>query len=199
MLKVGVTGGIGSGKSVVCRMLEAKGYPVFYSDEEAKELSDNDPQIKKQLIELFGDTIYLDQGLNRTRLAEKIFGNEELRQQVNAIIHPRVRQAFDEFCKKQNTSIIFNEAAILIETGAYKNFDVIVLVSAPENMRIERVVERDGADEVSVRQRMSKQWSDDKKRKFADFEIVNDESQPLEVKVDDMLNYLTSSHGSKSS
>jgi len=199
MLKVGITGGIGSGKSKVCQLLEARGYPVFYSDDRAKYLTDHNPQIREKLVELFGADIYHSDGLNRPRLADKIFSDEELRNRVNAIIHPEVRACFESYALEQSTPFVFNEAAILIETGAYKNFDAIVLVTAPEELRIKRVQKRDRSSEEDVRQRISKQWTDDKKRKYADFEIINDETGSLNAKVDELINYLTSSHESKSS
>lgn len=196
MKKIGLTGGIGSGKSIVGQILEAMEYPVFYSDDHAKYISDNDPGVKQELLKIFGERVYDKTGLNRAFLAEKIFGNESLRQKVNQIIHPRVREAFQQFCSEHTTPLVFNEAAILIETGAYQNFDAIVLVSAPEDLRVNRVQERDGASKEAIRQRIEKQWSDERKREFSDFEIVNDEHIPLLAQVEEMLHYLTSSQGS---
>ena len=196
MLKVGITGGIGSGKSLVSNIFMAMGYPVFNSDEVAKELSDNDPDIITGLKDLFGEEIYSDHRLNRELLASQIFQNDVLREKVNAIIHPKVRKAYDYLCRKSDSSIIFNEAAILIETGAYKNFDRMVLVSAPELLRIQRVQERDKTTEENVKQRIEKQWTDAKKREFIDFEIVNDEAQPLLTQVEQIIHHLTSSQGS---
>ena len=193
MLKVGITGGIGSGKSMVGKILEALGYPVFYSDDQAKSLSDTDPDIRKDLIQLFGSEVYNQNGLNRRFLAEKIFGDESHRQRVNQIIHPRVRQAFVEFCNNQTSEIVFNEAAILIETGAHKNFDAMVLVTAPEDVRILRVQQRDQSDAESIKQRMQKQWTDDQKRPHADFEIINDGEKPLLKQVEELVESLASS------
>lgn len=199
MLKVGITGGIGSGKSLVSKILTSMQYPVFNSDEVAKQLSDSDPAIKSELIDLFGEEIYLNNRLNRPFLASKIFENESLRQKVNAIIHPRVRKAYENFCDKSTNPLVFNEAAILIETGAYKNFDRMVLVTAPKELRIARVQKRDNATEKDVKLRIEKQWSDEKKREFANVEIINDEKQPLLRQVEQLIDYLTSSQGSKSS
>lgn len=192
MLKVGITGGIGSGKSMVGKILESMGCPVFYSDDQAKFISDTDSDIQRDLIQLFGSEVYHENGLNRPFLAEKIFGDESLRQQVNQIIHPRVRQAFVEFCDNHNSAIVFNEAAILIETGAHKNFDAMVLVTAPEDVRIERVQQRDQADAASIKQRMKKQWTDDLKRPHADFEIINDGEKPLLKQVEELVESLAS-------
>ncbi len=192
MLKVGITGGIGSGKSMVGKILETMGCPVFYSDDQAKQLSDTDPKIREDLINLFGPEVYTESGLNRPFLAERIFGNEELRQQVNQIIHPRVREAFDEFSRNQSSPYVFNEAAILIETGAHESFDSMVLVSAPEDIRIKRILERDNADVESIKQRISKQWTDDQKRPHADYEIINDGEKPLLEQVEKLIYHLQS-------
>jgi len=196
MLKVGITGGIGSGKSLVSKIFMAMGYPVFNSDEVAKELSDNDPDIISGLKDLFGEDIYSDHRLNRQLLASQIFQNDVLREKVNAIIHPKVRNAYDDLCSKSDSPVIFNEAAILIETGAHKNFDRMVLVSAPELLSIQRVQKRDKTTEENVKPRIEKQWTDAKKREFIDFEIVNDEAQPLLIQVEKIIHHLTSSQGS---
>ncbi|MCR9172233.1 MAG: dephospho-CoA kinase [bacterium] len=192
MLKVGITGGIGSGKSMVGKILESMGYPVFYSDDQAKKLSDTHPDIRRELTDVFGEEVYLDGALNRPYLATKIFGDEVLRQRVNEIIHPRVRQAFDDFCSNQNSPFVFNEAAILIETGASKNFDAIVLVTAPENVRVQRVQQRDQTDAESIRQRIQKQWSDEQKRPHSDYEIINDGEKPLLSQIEKLLESLLS-------
>ncbi|XOV67148.1 MAG: dephospho-CoA kinase [Fluviicola sp.] len=186
-LKIGITGGIGSGKSLVAKILQTMGYPVFYSDDEAKKLSDHHPNIRQELIALFGEEVYTYEGLNRPFLAEKIFQDESLRQQVNSIIHPRVREAFEQFSKNATSKLVFNEAAILIETGAYQNFDALILVTAPEDIRIKRVQARDKTDVNAIKQRMNKQWTDERKRSYADFEIVNDGESPLLVQVEKVI------------
>lgn len=196
MLKVGITGGIGSGKSVMCQILKSLGYPVFYSDDEAKKLADAHPKIRSKLIELFGSEVYIDSVLNRPFLASKIFDDEEVRQRVNAIIHPVVRQAFEDFSNSHQSSFVFNEAAILIETGAHENFDAMVLVSAPKDIRLKRVMRRDAANSSAIEARMNKQWTDDQKRPYSDFEIINDGEKPLLVQVEKLIAYLTSSQGS---
>lgn len=199
MLKVGLTGGIGSGKSMVSKIIEAMGYSVFNSDEQAKELSDSHPKIREALIKLFGDEVYIESSLNRPFLASKIFNDKSLLQKVNEIIHPRVRLAFQNFSKKNNKELVFNEAAILIETGAHENFDKMILVTAPEEVRINRVMNRDKCSRDEVLQRLSKQWTDDKKKDFADIIINNDGVTPLVKQVEEAIDYLTSSQGSKSS
>jgi dephospho-CoA kinase len=196
MLKIGVTGGIGSGKSMVCQILESFGYPVFYSDDEAKKLSDSHPKIRKDLIQIFGQEVYDGSGLNRPFLASKIFDNEEDRQRVNAIIHPVVRKTFEDFANSTEAPFVFNEAAILIETGAHENFDAMILVSAPQEIRLKRVIRRDSSNSRDIEARMEKQWTDEQKRPFANFEIMNDGERPLLVQVEELIAYLTSSHGS---
>lgn len=177
-MKIGITGGIGAGKTMVCSILENMGFPVYYSDEEAKKIVDSDPEIRRKLIDLLGSKVYSHKGLNRKFLADKIFKDDELREQVNAIIHPQVRSYFKIWADHQTTSIVFNEAAILFETGAYKNFDRMILITAPEELRIERVMNRDKVSKEEVISRLEKQWKDEQKIPLADFVIIND-GQPL--------------------
>lgn len=194
MMKIGLTGGIGAGKSVVAKILESMGYAVFYSDQEAKDLVNKDQTIKSKLNELAGEDLFRSGELDRKRLAELIFHSPELRSEVNNIIHPRVRAHFADYCNKFGSDqLIFNEAAILFETGAYKNFDRNVLVTAPEELRIRRVMERDNIPEWEVRKRLEAQWTDDQKRSLADIVIINDEKMPLIEQIEKMLNQLISS------
>ncbi|MCO5260071.1 MAG: dephospho-CoA kinase [Crocinitomicaceae bacterium] len=172
--KVGITGGIGSGKSKVCQLIEELGYPVYYSDVESKKIVNAHPKVRQQLIALLGEDVYLNNELNRPFLASKIFNNDFLREKVNQIIHPIVQFEFKKWLETQNNSIVFNEAAIMIEVGTYKELDFIVLVTAPEELKIKRVMERDGVTKEEVVLRMSKQLSDEEKIKYADFVIYND-------------------------
>lgn len=187
MKKIGITGGIGSGKTVVGRILEAMHYPVYYSDERAKELVDSDPTIRAELIKLVGTEVYLGDKLNRPFLAEKIFKDDAIRLKVNAIIHPQVRKAFAEWAKKQTSELVFNEAAILFETGAYKLMDANILVSAPEEIKIKRVMLRDKIAKEVVIERMLNQWTDEQKIPMADFVIMNDDVQPLLKQVENTI------------
>lgn len=193
MLKIGITGGIGSGKSIVSKIIESLGFTVFNSDLEAKNIINNNQEVRQELIEICGNKIYNSSGLNRELLAKKIFSDDSLREKVNSIVHPRVREAFDQLCKKNKKELIFNEAAILIETGAYKQFDKIILVTAPEQVRIDRVAKRDNVSESDVRARMAKQWSDDKKSDFADVIINNDSTEPLLIQIENYLDQVISS------
>lgn len=179
-LKVGITGGIGSGKSTVCRMFKLLGAPVFEADVVAKQLLQTHPKIRKGLIHLFGEGIYLDNGsVDRKKLADIIFNDDVQLAKMNELVHPVVRSEFHEWVKQQNTPYVIHEAAILFESGFYKLMDFTILVSAPEEERIQRVVKRDGVSEQKVRERLVKQWTDAEKRKLADVEIINDNNNPV--------------------
>lgn len=174
--KVGITGGIGSGKTFICKKIESLGYPVFYSDIEAKRIMNEDPTVVAGIIELMGDLAYEGGKINSVYLAEKIFNDPNLLQHINNLVHPAVRQAYDHFVKENSDSImVFNEAAILFETGAYKNFDFNILITAPKALRIKRITIRDSMSESEILARMKNQWSDKKKIPLADFIIVNNE------------------------
>ena len=193
MLKIGITGGIGSGKSVVSKIIESMGYTVFNSDIEAKNIINNDAHVREELIEICGEEIYNSNGLNREVLAQKIFSNDSLLEKVNAIVHPKVRDAFDQLCRTNKKELIFNEAAIIIETGGYHLFDQTMLITAPEQVRIDRVMRRDGVSEDDVKSRIAKQWSDDKKAEFADVVIINDGVKPLLIQVENYIDQVISS------
>lgn len=189
-LKVGITGGIGSGKSYICEILEKLNYPVYYSDAASKMLTDTHPEIRQGLIDLVGEEVYINNHLNRPFLASKIFHNDALRLQVNALIHPIVRQDFSDFANQSVSDIVFNEAAILFETGAFKTLDFNVLVTADLEVRIQRVMLRDNLSREEVLQRIANQWDDEKKLKMADFVIYND-GRPLLVQIEALITQLT--------
>lgn len=169
---IGITGGIGSGKSTVAMAIESFGYPVFYSDAVSKQLLVNEANMLS-LRRLFGDVIFTENKLDKKALASVVFNDNEKLNALNNLMHPQVRQAFNTWRKLQISHLVFNEAAILFETSAHKNFDANILVIADENVRINRVCERDGISEVEVRQRMAKQWSDEKKEALASHVIKN--------------------------
>jgi len=188
MIKVGITGGIGSGKSTICQFFRSIGIPVFEADTEAKKLVNNSDSIRYQLKALFGSDIYLpDRTIDRKKLASLIFNSPPLLQKVNNIIHPEVRKYFFQWCEKQQTPYIIHEAAIMFESGFYEMMDYTVLVTAPEEIRIQRVMAREETDADSVRARMEKQWKDEKKAELANFVIRNDGTElvvPQLVKLD---------------
>ncbi len=192
MLKVGVTGGIGSGKSVVSDVIRLLGYPVYNSDERAKELSDTNAHIRKALVALFGDGIYAENHLNRSLLASSMFSDASMIAEVNAIIHPVVFDDFNQWCKEQQSLLVFAESAILVESGFSVFMDTIILVDAPENLRIERVVKRDKTTADAVYKRMKSQFPIAELRAHADYVIQNDNEQLLLPQVTTIIENLLS-------
>jgi dephospho-CoA kinase len=187
-LKIGITGGIGSGKTHVCRIIQQLGYPVFYSDQEAKSIMQNDIEVIEQIKQLFGSSAYSNGELNREHLAKCAFNNPSLLAQLNNAVHPVVRKNFSIFAEKNcDKQLIFNEAAILFETGAYKNFDLNILITAPKKLRIERIMSRDNSSEEQVLSRMKNQWEDEQKIPLADYVITNDEKSDLETDIKKIL------------
>ena len=170
---VGLTGGIGSGKTTVANMFAKIGIPVYIADVEAKLLMNRSKVIKRKLIKLFGDEAYINNVLNRTFIADKIFNDRDLLSKMNAIVHPKVASHFNRWLKKQKGLYCIKEAAILFENGSYKYCDFIITVTAPESLRIERVISRDNSDKEKVKAIIKNQWSDDKKSKLSDFVIKN--------------------------
>jgi dephospho-CoA kinase len=176
MIKVGITGGIGSGKTYVCKLLELMNFSVFYSDAEAKKIQDTNAYVRSKLIELFGEQAFTENGLNRKYIAEIIFGNPTAKKQLEEIIHPKVAEAFATWCQeKENTDerIVFIESAILYESGFDKIVDKVVMVYADEDVRIERSMQRDGADRAAIEERIKNQSPDKDKRLKTDFVIHN--------------------------
>lgn len=191
-LFLGITGGIGSGKSLVCRMFAALGVPVFYADIQAKILMDRNADIRQSLIKWYGPDIYDNRGsLNRQRLGEIIFQQPAERQRVNNLVHPLVGQAFRQWASQQATPYVIEEAAILFESGAHQQMDAVALVFAPEEMRIQRVMQRDNLTREQVLHRIRSQMPEEEKRKRADFVIMNDNQASLINQVLKIHNQLT--------
>lgn len=192
MLTVGITGGIGSGKSTVCKVFRVLEIPVFQADNVARKLQDEDIEIKNELMVLFGTDIYFENGLlNRRKLAQIIFSNQKDLNSVNKLIHPAVRQKFENW-KEQMSEFpyLLYEAAILFETGNSQNFDYNILVVTDEKERMERVMKRDKLSSEAILQRMHNQMKDSDKMKFADFIIENNDNQlilPEVLKLDQLL------------
>lgn len=170
---VGLTGGIGSGKTTVAKLFSELGVPVYIADDEAKKLTNSSKVIRRKLIELLGDQTYIDGNLNRKYVADKIFNDKVLLNSVNAIIHPKVAAHFEKWVLRQKGNYVIKEAAILFENGGYKKCDVVILVVAPKALRMQRIIERDNASQAEIEQRMDNQWSDNKKKKLANFIIEN--------------------------
>ena len=179
-MKVGLTGNIGSGKTTVAKIFEQLNIPVFYADVEAKKAY-YDPYIKEQVTNLMGTMAYSSPTqINVDYLAKKLFSNKDLLGQINQIIHPFVQEKWTNYHDSfPHSPYSIMEAAILHESGSYKNFDSIILVTAPTETRIERIIQRENYSVEEVRSRMSKQWSQDRKRQLSDFEIKNGENEAL--------------------
>lgn len=190
-VKVGITGGIGSGKSTVCKVFKLLGAPVFEADIVAKQLQNTNQKIRKGLIRLFGEYIYTSEDtVDRKKLAAIIFNDDLMLSKVNELIHPVVREEFEQWLEKQNSPYIVHEAAILFESGFYKRMDFNIVVSASEEQRIERIMQRDGINRESVIRRIQKQWSDERIQNLADMVIHNNNNNliiPEIIKIDKQL------------
>jgi dephospho-CoA kinase len=188
--RIGLSGGIGSGKSYVAKILEKMGIPVYYSDAQSKALTDTHPHIISELVKRFDATLYEDGVLNRNALASLIFDSEENRLFVNNLIHPIVRADFDAWCAQQNSPLVFNEAAILFETGAYRQFDATVLVIAPIDTRIQRIIQRDRCTQEQAEARINSQWSDEQKIPLANAIVSNNGHEAVLIQVEHLTETL---------
>lgn len=178
MVTIGITGGIGSGKSLISRILKIWGYPIYDTDIEAKKLMDNSDEVKNRLVALLGN-IYNNTGLDRSRMASIIFNDQIKLKKVNAIVHPAVRSDFSIWVQKQNTDVAFVESAILYEAGFDKNVTFVWNVSAPLEMRVMRVMKRNNCTREEVLARISKQTSDNERNEKSNDIIYNDGIQPV--------------------
>ncbi|APQ19158.1 dephospho-CoA kinase [Maribacter hydrothermalis] len=180
---VGLTGGIGSGKSTVAAMFKELGVPVYNSDERAKYLMNTSKKIKKQLIELLGKKAYDDNKLNRPYIAEKVFNDTSLLSQLNSIVHPIVKENFNSWSKKQDTPYIIQETALLFENKSQELYDIIILITAPKVTRINRVLSRDKTTIEQVEARMNNQLDDTLKIQLANYIIENVDLENTHSKV----------------
>ncbi len=179
MIKVGLTGGIGSGKTTVANIFKQLGVPIYFSDDRAKYLMLHNQFLRESLISLFGDKVVVNGLLNRSYIASKVFSNPKELIKLNTLVHPFVQKDFDDWSASQCSVYVIKEAAILFETGANKLLDKVVLVESPKDFKVSRVMLRDRITKEEVLMRMSKQWPDDQKRTYADYIIYNDEENPL--------------------
>ncbi len=180
MIKVGLTGGIGSGKSTVCRFFALLGIPCYDSDAEAKRLMDTDAQLRERITELFGEQAYTSAGpLDRAYLASRVFGDALLLGALNAAVHPAVAADFVRWAERQKAPYVIEESAILFESGADKHVDRSVAVIAPEELRLERVCRRDGRSPEQVRARMAHQLSDEQRASRSDYVLRSDDRELL--------------------
>ncbi|MCF6295056.1 MAG: dephospho-CoA kinase [Flavobacteriaceae bacterium] len=183
MIVVGLTGGIGSGKTTVANMFHKLGVPIYIADLEAKKLMTSSKIIKRKLIQLFGEEAYTDGKLNKPFLSGKIYNDKKLLLKMNAIVHPKVRSHFNRWLKKQNTPYVIKEAAILFENGGYHECDYVITVIASEEDKIKRVILRDNSSAKKVKAIMNTQWSDAEKVKLSHFVINNDNLSETENQV----------------
>lgn len=174
-LKIGITGGIGSGKSTVLKMFLELGGEAYYADNRAKELINTSAEIKQKIISIFGNKSYQDDIYQASWIASIVFKNKFLLHKLNNIVHPAVWKDFHEFCNSLPNQIIFYEAALIFENQNQHLFDKTILISAPIKIKIERIKKRDSISDTQIEARMSNQFSDEKKRPLADFEIINDD------------------------
>ncbi len=173
MKLVGLTGGIGSGKTTVSAMFENLGVPVYNSDARAKKLMNTSESLRDEIIELLGKEAYEEGELQRTYIAKKVFASPELLKELNALVHPAVKKDFAQWATQQDFSYVIQEAAILIENGSHSAFDKMILVTAPLEVRITRLLQRDSSSRESILERMQHQWEDSEKAQYADYVIEN--------------------------
>lgn len=183
ILRIGLTGGIGSGKTTAARIFEALGIPVYYADLEAKRLMNEDMLLRSQLIALFGEKAYSSDTLNRPYISSLVFQNKTKLDQLNAIVHPATINHGEKWMQEQKTSYAVKEAALIFESGVNKYLDYVIGVWAPTALRIQRAITRDGSTEDEVVNRMNNQMDEESKMKLCDYVIVNDEQQLLTTQV----------------
>lgn len=186
MFKVGITGGIGSGKSTLCRRFAARGVAVYDTDAAAKRLMNDDEALRRAICDRFGAESYMAKGLNRSYLAERVFGDAEERRALNRLVHPVVIADFERWAEEQQGDYVVLESAILFEAGLADHLDCIVAVLAPERVRIERAMLRDGANEEQIRSRMAAQMGDDELRDRSDVAVVNLFEEELDATVQEL-------------
>lgn len=186
MYKVGLTGGIGSGKSKVAELLRDKGIAVYDSDTRAKELMANNTALREALIETFGTECYTSEGLNRPWLAQRVFSNAEELKRLNAIVHPAVMRDFAAWASEQSGEYVVMESAILLEASLESHVDVVVAVMAPKELRLERAMRRDGATREQIEARMENQITDEERTERSKYAIVNITLDDLEEDVEQL-------------
>lgn len=181
---IGLTGGIGSGKSTVAKFIEYMGFPVYYSDSRAKEIVNDNPQLKQQITALLGEEAYTEnQRYNTKFVSEKVFADDDLRLQLNGLIHPAVKNDFEKWVSLQTSSLLFKETALLFELNLHESCDHSLLVTAEDNIRIKRVMDRDGKTYREVEAVVQKQMPEKNKMKLADF-VIHNNSELEELKAE---------------
>ena len=179
MLRIGLTGGIGSGKTTVAKIFEVLAVPVYYADDAAKRIMNEDENLKQRIIQHFGTEAYADSQLNRSHISAIVFTAPEKLALLNSLVHPVTIADADKWMQRQTAPYIIKEAALMFESDAHNHVDYVIGVSAPEQMRIQRTMQRDGISETAVAARINKQMNEEEKLKLCDFIINNDETQLL--------------------
>ena len=191
---VGLTGGIGSGKTWVSSLFEDLGIPIYISDIEAKKIMHLNKEVKNSIIELFGDQAYEEGQLNRGLISKKVFNNKDLLNQLNAIVHPAVDSHFKNWYTNQKSPFVIKESAIIFEIGAEKKCDATILITAPKEIRIQRVQKRDSISVEAIELRMNNQWEDEKKEPLANYIIENINKEETILKVKEVYNSILSTN-----
>lgn len=191
-LLVGVTGGIGSGKSTVCKIFEILGLPVYYSDDRAKTLMNSSNELRTSVKEILGEQAYKDGEINKPFVSRQIFESEDLRSQINLVVHQKVREDFAAWSIQSKSTILLNEAALIFENGSYRNMNYVINVNCNKELRIKRTLKRDqNRTRDEVIRIINTQWSDEERTAKADFNIANDETQMLMPQVLEIFSILT--------
>lgn len=192
MIKVGLTGGIGSGKSTVAKVFEVLGIPVYYADDAAKRLMNDDEELKQKIKAQFGESVYTNELLNKKELANIVFNAPEKLEILNSLVHPATLKDAETWMQKKTTAYSIKEAALIFESGAQQNLDYVIGVTAPAPLRILRTMQRDGVTREEVMARMDKQLDEAIKIKLCDFVIKNDEQEMLLPQILDLHKKLLS-------
>lgn len=188
MIRIGITGGIGSGKTYVCQLLKQRGIPVYHCDDEAKRLMTESPVIRRKLCELIGNDAYIDKTLNKPLIAQYLFASDDHANRINAIVHPVVRQDFLQWTKRQlGAPLVAQECALLFESGFQDTVDFTVEVYAPLSLRIQRTTQRDHATPEQIKERIAHQMDEEEKRQLADYCILNDGTTDLNAQISQLL------------
>ena len=190
MVQLAVTGNMGCGKTTICEMLISQGIPVYFSDNRAKELMNQDQSLIQHIQKRFGKESYHNGLLNRKWLAERVFKDSKALNDLNNLVHPVVRQDYIEWANQQSQDVVAYESAIVLEHGNEGKFDVVILVSCPEKLRLERIQQRDDLTQDEIRSRTRFQWPDEKKRKLADHVIENINLSETEQQVKTVLSLI---------
>lgn len=190
---IGLTGGIGSGKTTIARLFEAEGIPVYIADEEAKKIMQL-PETISRIESVFGAEVIVNDQIDKKKLSEIVFNNPEKLKKLNSIIHPLVKKHFDNWVKKQKNPFVIKEAAILFESGSYKYCDKIITVIASEETRVKRVMQRDNCTKEEVLNRIKNQWSDSQKISKSDYIIENESITEAKIQFQEILKKLKNLH-----